>query len=175
MSGRDNAAVKNSSPLGIPSTRHPLSLAAVCGLLAASLAGCGLTVPTDPDGTLARVTGHELRVGVSEEPGLVDANTPTPTGSIPSLVDEFADSIDARPEWTVASEETLVRMLEHGRLDLVAGAFTDETPWIDKAGITRGYTDIPGAGGRSLVMLVPLGENAFLSKLESFLDAESGR
>jgi hypothetical protein len=141
---------------------------------AASLTGCGLTVPTDPDGTLEEVAGGELRVGVTAEPGLVDTDTPTPSGAVPELVSGFAHSIDATPSWTVASEETLVGMLEHGDLDLVAGGFTDKTPWIDDAGITRGYAGIPGAGGRSIVMLVPLGENAFLSKLERYLDQEVG-
>lgn len=40
--------------------------------------------------------------------------------------------------------------------------------------MTRGYTAIDGADGRSIVFLVPLGENAFLSELETFLDEEVG-
>lgn len=142
-------------------------------LLATALAGCGLTIPADPEGTLQSVSGGELRVGVSPDPGLVSRDDP-PTGSIPELVSGFASSIDADVEWTVASEETLVGMLERGDLDLVAGGMTDATPWIDKAGVTRGYPGVDGADGRSLVMLVPLGENAFLSALERYLDEEVG-
>lgn len=41
--------------------------------------------------------------------------------------------------------------------------------------MTRGYPGIEGAGGRELVMLVPLGENAFLSALETYLDGEVDR
>jgi len=40
--------------------------------------------------------------------------------------------------------------------------------------VSRGYTQIQGANGREIVMLVPLGENAFLTKLETFLDEEVG-
>ncbi|WP_258132049.1 transporter substrate-binding domain-containing protein [Microbacterium sp. MYb62] len=143
-------------------------------MLAASLAGCGLTVPTDPEGTLASVTGGELRVGTSPDGDLVEVTRDGPTGSIVDLVDRFADSVDAETEWTVASEETLVTMLEAGELDLIAGGITADTPWVDKAGVTRGYRTIDGADGREIVMLVPLGENAFLSSLERFLDEEVG-
>lgn len=144
-------------------------------ILAAALSACGLTIPSDPDGTLDSVRGGELRVGVSPDPGLVRVpDEGDPTGPIPDLVLDFADSIDAEVEWTDASEETLVGMLEAGDLDLVAGGITEDTPWLDKAGLTRGYADIEGADGRRIVMLVPLGENAFLSELERFLDEEVG-
>lgn len=140
------------------------------------LAGCGLTIPADPDGTLQSVSGGELRVGYSPDPGLIVESTDgdDPTGSIPDLVDDFADSIDADVEWTEGSEESLVGMLERGDLDLIAGGMTADTPWIDKAGVTRGYPGIDGADGREIVLLVPLGENAFLTELERFLDEEVG-
>lgn len=153
--------------------RRRLSGFAAAVTLSATLAGCGLTIPSDPEGTLQTVSGGELRVGVSPDPGLVSRDDP-PTGSIPDLVTGFSDSLDADVEWTIGSEETLVGMLERGDLDLVAGGITDQTPWLDKAGVSRGYTGIDGADGRILVMLVPLGENAFLSALERHLDEEVG-
>ncbi len=156
-----------------PTVRRAVSAAAAL-LLTAALSGCGLSIPTDPDGTLDSVTGSELRVGISAEPGLVDTDRDTPSGSIPDLIGGFADSIDAEIDWTEGSEETLVGMLESGDLDLVAGGMTDQTLWVDRAGVTRGYPGIEGADGRSLVMLVPLGENAFLSALERYLDEEVG-
>ncbi|UWF77791.1 MULTISPECIES: hypothetical protein [Microbacterium] len=105
-------------------------LAGLVGLvLSAALAGCGLSIPTDPDGTLDRVRGGELRVGASPEKGLLEIDDGTPTGSLAELVTGFAESIDAEVEWTPGSEETLVGMLEHGELDLVVGAFTDQTPY----------------------------------------------
>lgn len=154
------------------STRFQGALLALA--LTVGLAGCGLTVPSDPDGTLQQVSGGELRVGVSPAEGLADVAADAPTGPLVDLVDTFADSLDADVEWTIDSEETLVGMLEEGELDLVVGGLTDQTPWVDRAGVTRGYTGVPGADGRSIVMLVPLGENAFLSELELFLDTEVG-
>jgi ABC-type amino acid transport substrate-binding protein len=160
----------------VPRRRGRLRPAAIVAGLAliGALSGCGLSIPTDPDGTLDSVTGGELRVGTSPDGDLVDVSRGEPSGSIVDLVDRFADSIDAEPDWTVASEETLVTMLEAGDLDLIAGGITPDTPWIDQAGVTRGYRGIEGADGRELVMLVPLGENAFLSRLETFLDEEAG-
>lgn len=139
-----------------------------------SLVGCGMTVPTDPDGTLQQVSGGDLRVGVSPAEGLADVSTDAPTGPLVDLVDAFAESLDSEVEWTVGSEETLVQMVEEDDLDLVVGGFTDQTPWIDSVGITRGYRGIQGADDRAIVMFVPLGENAFLTELEEFLDKEVG-
>jgi len=119
------------------------------------------------------VRGGELHVGVSPDPPLVVGSGGTPTGSVVDLVEGFAASLDAEPEWTVATEETLVGMLEDGDLDLIAGGITSDTPWLERAGVTRSFTGVDGADGRELVMLVPLGENAFLSTLERFLDEEA--
>lgn len=87
---------------------------------------------------------------------------------------DFSETINAHPDWTIGSEETLVGMLEAGELDVLVGGFTDQSPWVDRAGVTRGYTAIDGADGRSIVFLVRLGENAFLSELETFLDERVG-
>lgn len=92
------------------------------GVVALLLSGCGLTIPTDPNGTLETVRDGELRVGVSPDPPLVVDSAGVPSGSVVALVDRFAAALDATPVWTVATEETLVGMLEEGDLDLIAGA-----------------------------------------------------
>ena len=148
--------------------------AAALSLITLSVAACGVTVPTDPDGTLESVTGATMHVGVTPDPGLVVVTGDEPSGPLVDLVEGFAASIDTRIEWSAGAEETLVGDLESGRIDLAIGGFTDQTPWADRAGITRGYKNIEGSDGRTLVFLVPLGENAFLSKLEAFLDQEVG-
>lgn len=172
-SGRQGGLV-NTSPA--PRTRRitRFSSAVAAAALCAALAGCGITVPADPDGTLDEVSGGTLRVGTSPDQGLVESTGGEPSGSIVDLVEDFAGSIDAETEWTVDSEETLVTMLEAGDLDLIAGGITADTPWLERAGVSRGYPGIDGADGREIVMLVPLGENAFLSELETFLDEEVG-
>jgi ABC-type amino acid transport substrate-binding protein len=142
------------------------------GLVAAVLVtGCGVQIPADPSGTLDAVTGGMLRVGVSPSDGLIDVAGEEPAGSEVDAIRGFADSLEADIAWTVGSEEALVRELENGELDLVAGGLTDETPWTEKAGVTRPYAETTDDDGktRKLVMLVPPGENAFLARLETYL------
>lgn len=145
----------------------------VVALAAAALSACA-GIPTDPDGTLDRVSSGVLRVGASPDDGLVTVEGDEVSGPEAELVEEFATSIDARVEWTVGGEENLVFALTQGDLDLVIGGITDQTPWTDSAGVSRPYPGIPGSGDRAIVMLVPLGENRFLSELERFLDEEVG-
>ncbi|WP_431797218.1 hypothetical protein [Microbacterium kunmingense] len=136
------------------------------------LAGCGQPLmPADPDGTLVDVRQGVLHAGVTPNGDLVDVTGDEPRGDEADAIRAFAASLNADVEWTVGAEETLVRGLEDGTLDLVAGGITDQTPWTDKAGVTRGYREVVDEQGRThlLVMLVPLGENAFLSELERFL------
>src|SRR5690606_31974392 len=61
-----------------------------------------------------------------------------------------------------------------GRAAARGGRLTDATPWADRSGVTRPYAEVRDAVGEThkLVMLVPMGENAFLSELEVFLSQE---
>lgn len=138
------------------------------------ITGCGMQIPADPDGTLERVRGDTLRVGVSEHAPWVELGAEgTPSGTEPALLTEFAEQLDAEIAWTAGSEAALVVALERGDLDVVVGGFLDSTPWVERAAVTRPYTETQSADGTaSHVMLTPLGENAFLSELERFLDAE---
>lgn len=149
--------------------------AALLMALSIVLAGCGLQIPSDPNGALERVTSTGvLRVGVSVSGDLARQSGDSFTGSEVELIEGFAREQGATVEWTPGNEETLVTLLEDGELDVVIGGMTDKTPWAQKAGITRGYPGIPSSDGRPLVMLVPLGENRMLSTLEGYLDAEVG-
>lgn len=140
------------------------------------LVGCGTHIPSDPSGTLETVRGGTLRVGVSLNEGFVEtgsAGETQPTGPEVEIIEEFAKSLDAETTWTVGSEESLVRGLQRGQLDLVAGGLSDATPWIDRAAVTRPYAEVTDddGGAVKIVMLAPMGENAFLSELETFLTA----
>ena len=147
---------------------------AIALIVAFTLSACGISMPTDPNGTLDRVSGGELRVGASPNGDLVQVDDGSYSGLEPELVKRFADSLDATIDWTVGSEEALVRGLENGSLDLVIAGITEKSPWVDRAAPTRPYDEVSDnhGGTHKLIMLVPMGENAFLSTLERFLDAE---
>lgn len=136
-------------------------------------AGCAAQFPADPDGTLDRVTGGVLRAGISPSPPwtVLAAGTEDPTGAEVDLVEDFAASIDADVVWTPGGEEELMAQLERSELDLVVGGLTATSPWTSHAALTYPYTTTTGPDGtqEKRVMAAPLGENAFLVALESFL------
>ena len=159
-----------------------LALAALAALTALTVSGCGIDIPADPDGTLDRVSGGVLRVGVSTHEPWVETPSPAaddaePTGIEPDLVREFASTIDADIRWSRGGEESLVHRMERGELDLVIGGLTAKSPWAELAVLTRPYTSVPGPEGKpeQHVMAAPMGENAFLVELERFLLASDLR
>jgi polar amino acid transport system substrate-binding protein len=151
-----------------------VGVGAILGLL---LAGCAGPYPADPHQTLSRVTGAELRVGISHNEPFVSVAGPSPSGREVALVEDYAATLDAEVAWTADGEEELVDQLEHGRLDLVIGGLTNKTPWKKKVGLTRPYTQTTDEFGQTEkhVMAVRKGENAFLLDLDEFLQAHGGR
>src|SRR5690554_5931440 len=139
-------------------------------LLALTLSACSLSIPADPDGTLDRVQGTVLRVGVTPNPPWT-VTGPNLSGTEVDLVRGFAGRVDAEIEWVEGSEESLVSDMERGELDLIIGGLTAKSPWVDKVALTAPYSSSTDEHGtqHDHVMAVPMGENAFLFELESFL------
>jgi polar amino acid transport system substrate-binding protein len=151
---------------------------AIVALVIAGLTGCGVTVPSDPHGTFDRVQDGVLRVGATHhEPWVEVVDSGDPEGSEARLLTEFAAAHDADIEWTTGNEESLVEALERGELDVAIGGFTDASPWTDRAAATVAYAEAEGADGgmQKHVMLVRMGENRFLTELETFLVGTGGR
>lgn len=151
--------------------RFGATLAAVV-VAASTVSGCGVRIPSDPEGTLDRISEGELRVGASAHGTLVSVDGNDVSGSLPELIEGFADEHGASITWTVDSEERLVDLLEDGDLDLAIGGMTDASPWADRVSLTRGYKGIPGAADSAVVVAMPLGENGLQSALEEYLDRE---
>ena len=154
----------------------------MAGLLLAVLMvlpGCGSSFPADPEGTLENVRGGTLRVGASMNGDWVRINA-SGSGGLSSndvqgteaeLVKDFAARLGAEIEWVAGTEQVLADELKHGGLDLVIGGLDDKTPWVTHAGTTRPYAESRDGRGslHKHVMLVPLGENAFLLELDKYL------
>jgi ABC-type amino acid transport substrate-binding protein len=101
------------------------------------LAGCQF--PADPDGTLDRVEGGVLRLGVTEHDPWVRLEGPRRTGVEVTLAQRFAASLGAELEFTEGAESELIDELKTGELDLVVGGFDSKSPWKKEAALTRPY------------------------------------
>jgi polar amino acid transport system substrate-binding protein len=154
------------------STPAHRALAAITLAATLVLTGCASSFPADPNGTLDRVTGGTLRVGISPNDDWTDITDGGEASGIEvTLVEEFADRIGAEVAWTEGGEEKLFTDLQAGRLDLVIGGLTESTPWSEKAAITKPFDQVTTSDGKTVkhVMAAAMGENAFLLELERFL------
>src|SRR5919199_148980 len=116
----------------------------LCGRLWAAFVLCALTaacanLPRDPEGTLRRVEGGRLRVGLVEHPPWVVRTEGEPGGAEVELVRRFAAELGATPEWHWGGEQRHMEALERFELDLVVGGITKATPWAKYVGLTGPY------------------------------------
>lgn len=141
-------------------------LIAAVGL--AGVAGC--EYPRDPEGTLNRVEGGALRVGViDDEPWVKLSEGREPAGVEPALVRQFADELDAEIEWVQGSESELVEAMRGYQLDLLVGGLTRGSPWQKEVALTRPYVDT------EIQLGVPSGEDVpdDLSGVEIWVERHS--
>jgi polar amino acid transport system substrate-binding protein len=111
-------------------------------LLLAAIAAAGCQYPRDPDGTLNRVEGGVMRVGVTEaDPWVVlDGDRPV-DGVEVELARRFARELGARIEWVQGSEEELVDAAKEGQVDLILGGLTSKSRWKKDVAFTRPYVE----------------------------------
>ena len=100
------------------------------------LAGC--QYPRDPEGTLDRVRGGTLRVGVTEAEPWVKLSG-DPAGVEVELIKEFAATLEAEVEWVEGSESDLMEALDGRQLDVVIAGLTRRSVWMNAAALTRPY------------------------------------
>jgi polar amino acid transport system substrate-binding protein len=112
----------------------------ILALLLALAAGC--QYPRDPDGTLNRVDGGVMRVGVTEaDPWVLIEDGRAVGGVEVELARRFARSVGARIEWVHGSEEELVEAAKEGQVDLVLGGLTSKSRWKKDVALTRPYVE----------------------------------
>jgi polar amino acid transport system substrate-binding protein len=112
-------------------------------LLFVVLAASACDVPRDPEGTLKRVRGGTIRVGVVERRPWTTLPANGGAGGLEgALVAELARELGARIEWVRSTESQLFEALKLRELDIVIGGFTDDSPWAQHVAFTRPfYTD----------------------------------
>ncbi|MDQ3951208.1 MAG: transporter substrate-binding domain-containing protein [Gemmatimonadota bacterium] len=128
-------------PLPAPLSASVLRPAAGALLLVIGVA-CG-NFPRDPNGTLARVRGGTMRVGVVENQPWTTLPTGGGAGGLEgALAAELARELGARVEWVRATESQLMEALKLHELDLAIGGLTDVSPWKQHVAFTKPfYTD----------------------------------
>jgi ABC-type amino acid transport substrate-binding protein len=127
------------------------------------LVACGL--PRDAEGTLERVRGGTIRVGVADHDGWVHVDDALRVqGCEAELVRGLAAELGAAIEWTPDGESALLEKLRDRELDLVIAGLVDETPWREDVALTRPYLG-------EHVLALPPGENAWLMAVDRFLVA----
>jgi polar amino acid transport system substrate-binding protein len=134
----------------------------------AGLGGCQF--PRDPEGTLDRVRGGTLRVGVIEnEPWVKLSEDREPAGVEPELTRQFANELDADIEWVEGPESELVEAMRGYQLDLLIGGLTRSSPWQKEVALTRPYVDT------EIELAVPPGEDVpgDLSGVEIWVERHS--
>ena len=107
-------------------------------VVALALTACD-AVPRDPEGTLERVRGGTMRVGITAHDPWTSFEGGQPAGIEVDLLQDFADEIDADIEWVPGSEGDLFEALHVGQLDVVIGGFTSTTPYSKDAALTHPY------------------------------------
>jgi polar amino acid transport system substrate-binding protein len=123
-------------------------------LLLVATAATGCQYPRDPDGTLNRVEGGVMRVGVTEADPWVVLEGDRPVGGAEvELARRFARDVGARIEWVQGSEEELVEAAKEGQVDLIVGGLTSKSRWKKDVAFTRPYVETRTVVG------VPAGES----------------
>lgn len=165
------AAVRSAAP-GVAVVHSALVAAVVLATGLGALAGCSGPFPRDTDGSLEQVTGGTLKVGVSENPPwTVVHDDDRVSGREADLVAGFAATRDATIEWIRGPESELVAGMARGDLHVVVGGLTADSPWSEEVALTRAYAQelTPDGDTEQMVMATPLGENALLVALETYL------
>jgi len=120
------------------------------------LAGCG-RYPKDASGTLDRVANGILRVGT----------TASATASDSALVTGFASQLHAQVRWVHKDQHYLAEQLSEHNLDMAIGGFVKGTPIEKMVALSKPYHK---NDDKEYVIAIPKGENAFLMKLEQYID-----
>jgi len=128
-------------------------------LLLPALAGCDL--PRDPQGTLDKVRGGTITVGVNADDEPADPRER-------AALERLAGDVGADLSFRVDELHTLIADLEGGRIDMIAGHIPKTTPFAEKVGLSASVSRMTlGDDEVKTVFAVRKGENGFLTAVET--------
>lgn len=128
---------------------------------ALALAGCD-RLPQDPDGTLDRVRAERrFRVGL-----IATGDAPVGRKETAAFLARVAAATGAAPAMKEAASEPLLLELEDGKLDLVVGPLSPESPWLGKVALLRPIGETLEPQHLLLTPIARNGENRWIMLLE---------
>lgn len=143
-------------------------------LVTGLLINCGV-VPRDSAGTLDRVQGGELRVGVVHHPPWVFLDGDQATGLEPELIERWAQQLHAQVAWVPGAEADLVEALHRRDVDVLAAGLVSDSPYRRQVAFTQPYLEYANAYGsnKAHVIAVMPGESALILSLDRFLASQN--
>jgi polar amino acid transport system substrate-binding protein len=115
-------------------------------VLAVTCAACDL--PRDSDGTLNRIRGGTMRVGVVVDTPWTTDSAGAAGGIEGAMVQSLARDLGAQVHWVHGQPEQLLTALQQRELDLVIGGLSASSPWSAQVAFTRPYyVDTVAVGG----------------------------
>jgi hypothetical protein len=142
-----------------------LSLLLVCHALSA----CG-SLPRDPDGTLDRVRAqHLVRVGL-----IADGGDPVGDRESAAFLQRVGAATGARVALRKGASEPLLLDLNAGRLDLVIGTLSPDSPWASEVAILKPIAEPVAPQHLVVTPIARNGENKWIMLLERERDAVVG-
>jgi polar amino acid transport system substrate-binding protein len=128
----------------------------VLALVALICMGCDF--PRDPRGTLGRVQGGTMRVGIVDHDPWTRMEGGRPSGVEVELLEDFAQGLDAETSFVPGTTPELLEAARQGEVDVLIGGFTSTSPGVSEgkeAGVTGSYLTT------RFVVGVPPGQAAF--------------
>jgi DNA-binding transcriptional LysR family regulator len=126
------------------------------------LAACD-RLPMDPDGTLDRIRSERhFRVGL-----IADGGKAVAPDRQRLFLARVARSAGALPLFREGASEPLLIDLEEGKLDLVIGPLSPESPWISRVALLPPVGETAAPQRLALTPIARNGENRWIMLLET--------
>ena len=112
----------------------------IVALVALTCLGCDF--PRDPRGTLGKVQGGTMRVGIVDHVPWTRMEGGRPSGVEVELLKDFARGLDAEISFVPGTTPELLETARQGEVDVLVGGFTSTSPGVGEgkeAGVTGSY------------------------------------